>query len=292
MEILVDGHAVWLPAALLLGAGVGVIAGMFGVGGGFLLIPLMHALLGVPLPQAVGAGLCTTMANATGAFLRYRRMGQAELRFDVMLLGGSLLGVDAGIRLLGVLGRSPITVTLGGRALELLPLVVTGSYAVLFVVVAVLLWHRDGGSDTGPVRPGPLARIAWPPLVDLPTAGIARSSGPFIGLIGLGNGLLSGFLGIGGGVLLIPIMLYGFGFSMRKSAGTGIVVIVASAVLGTFQHARLGNVHLGLSAAMMVSSALAAQAGATLTGTLPAVWVRRTLAVVLVLTLSALVLKL
>lgn len=292
MEILVAGHAVWLPAALLLGAGVGLIAGMFGVGGGFLLIPLMHALLGVPLPQAVGAGLCTTMANATGAFLRYRRMGQAELRFDLMLVGSSLLGVDAGIRLLGVLERSPMTVTLGGRTLEILPLTVTAAYAALFVVVAVLLWLRDGGSDTGPARPGPLARVAWPPLVDLPTAGVARVSGPLVGLIGLANGLLSGFLGIGGGVLLIPIMLYGFGFGMRKCAGTGIVVILASALLGTVQHARLGNVHLGLSAAVMVSSALAAQVGATLTGVLPAVWVRRSLAVVLVLTLGALVLEL
>lgn len=291
MEIAIDGHMVWLPAAALLGAGVGVIAGMFGIGGGFLLIPLMHALLGVPLPVAVGAGLCTTVANSTGAFLRYRRMGQAELRFDVMLLGGSLLGVDAGIRLLEALERSSTLVMVGGRAMALMPLVLTVGYSGLFLLVAVLLWHQGGGSDLGPPRPGPLARVALPPLVDLPTAGLARISGPLVGLIGLGNGLLGGLLGIGGGVCLIPIMLYGYGFSLRKSAGTGIIVILAAAMLGTVQHARLGNVDLALTAAVMVSSALAAQVGASMTGRLPDVWLRRILSVVLVLTLGALVLK-
>src|SRR5690606_6840134 len=86
----VQGHAISLLGLVTLGSLVGVVAGMFGVGGGFLLVPLLHVFLGVPLPAAVAAGLCQTIATGLGAWMRYRSMGHAETRFDLLLLGGSI----------------------------------------------------------------------------------------------------------------------------------------------------------------------------------------------------------
>ncbi len=286
LTIIVDGQNIWLPTAAFLGVCVGLIAGMFGVGGGFLLVPLLNVVLGVSWPIAVGAGLCQTIATALGAWLRYRAMGHAESRFDIMLLGGSLLGVDAGARVLEYL-KTASAIDIAGRSVTAVNFILPVGYTLLFAITAGLLWFKPSPRDDAPTKPGPLARLRIPPLADLPVAGIPRVSGPVIAVVGFGNGLLAGLLGIGGGITLIPIMLYGFGFDIKKTAGTGIVIVLVVAIVGTVQHARLGNVHLGLAMTLMVGSALSAQVGAGLTRTLSPTVLRKSLAIVLLVTLVA-----
>ena len=290
LTLTVDGVQVGLASLVALGTGVGVVAGMFGVGGGFLLVPLLGALLGVPLPAAVAAGLCQTIATGLGALLRYRSMGHAETRFDLTLLGGSLLGLDAGTRLLHALDGAG-SVELLGREIGLLRLWVTALYVALFVVMAAILWLKPSPAAGAPVRPGPLARLPLPPRVNLPVAGMAVSA-PLVGVVGFANGVLSGMLGIGGGIVLIPIMLYGYGFDIRASAGTGNVVVLVIAVIGTVQHALHGTLHLGLAMTLSVGAALSAQVGANLTRSLPSGQLRRGLAVVLVATIGILLFRL
>ncbi len=290
LTLLIDGQIVSLPIVIALGLGVGTIAGMFGVGGGFVLVPALHVLLSISIPQAIGAALCQTIATSSGALLRYREMGHAEVRFDVMALGGSLIGVDAGTRLLALLAKQS-AIAVGGYWVSPVQLVVTVIYALLFVVIAALLIFRSVPSHAGASK-GILARIRWRPTADYPTAGLRNASGPIVGLVGLVNGMLAGLIGIGGGIFLVPILLYGFGFDMRKAAGTGILIVLAVSVLGTIQHARLGNVHLGLAVPLMLGSAIAAQFGATLTRSLGPVVLRRALAVVLLVAVAALLLKL
>ena len=291
LYFVVAGHELWIPAVALLGVGIGFVAGMFGVGGGFLLVPLLHAVLGVPLPQAVGAALCQTIATALSAHLRHRGNGTAETRFDVMLLGGSAVGVDAGTRLMALLAGLG-KVDIAGRSVPTLRVVTTVAYAVIFVTMAWVMWSKPPPAKLGEILPGPLARVRLPPYADLPNAGLRGVSGPFVGLIGCANGVMAGLLGIGGGIVLIPIMIYGFGFDIRKAAGTGIIVVLGVAVVGTIKYALLGNVHLGLVITLMIGAALAAQVGAGLTRTLSADVLRRGLAVVLLATIGALVLKL
>jgi uncharacterized protein len=290
LDIVVGQQAIWLPAVAGLGVAIGLIAGMFGVGGGFLLVPMMHVVLRIPLPLAVGAALCQTIATGLSAFLRYRNLGLAEARFDWLLIGGSLLGVDAGTRILTAL-QGVGTVEIAGRSMPLVGPVVTAIYALVFVVMAYFMWARPSPSGDAELTPGPLARIQLPPMVDLPSVGL-RVSGLLVSYIGFVNGALAGLLGIGGGILLVPIMLYGFGFNIRKAAGTGIAVVIVVAVLGTFQHARLGNVNLVLATTLMIGAALAAQVGASLTRALPAQLLRRGLAIVMIATIVALVVKL
>jgi diguanylate cyclase (GGDEF)-like protein/PAS domain S-box-containing protein len=97
------GHAVSLPALAAVGLFVGYVAGMFGVGGGFLLTPILIYVFGVPPPVAVGSALCQKCGTSTSSFLKYRRLGRGEPRIDLVMLGGSLIGVDAGTRLLSYL---------------------------------------------------------------------------------------------------------------------------------------------------------------------------------------------
>jgi uncharacterized membrane protein YfcA len=291
LTLLVDGHAVPLLGVAALGTAVGFVAGMFGVGGGFLLIPLLHVVLGVPIPAAVGVGLCQTIAVGLGSLLRYAQMGHAEARFDLMLIGGSVMGTDAGTRLLAALERVG-TVAIAGRSVATVRLVITAGYAALFFVMAALLWWRTTSPADVPGARGPFAKVRIPPYADFPNAGVTRVSGPFAGWIGFANGVIAGLLGVGGGIVLIPIMMYGFGFDVRKAAGTGIIAVLVVAVIGTVQHARHGNVHLGLVATVMIGAALAAQVGANLTRTLQPRTLRRGLALVLVATVGALAFKL
>jgi uncharacterized membrane protein YfcA len=279
-----------VAAVVALGSGVGIIAGMFGVGGGFLLIPLLHVILDVPLHLVVGAVLCQTIAISMGSLIRFRRMGHAETRLDILLIGGSILGVLAGSELHHHLARSG-SLEFFGKTIPLIDIIVSSVFCFFYFAVALLLWFKHAPSVGDSIRPGPLARAKLPPLIDFPVAGLTSLSAPLIAYVGLLLGILSGLLGIAGGVLLMPVMLYGFGFNIRKAAGTGIAMVLVVSLLGTLRHSLAGNVHLGLATTLMVGSALAAQVGAGLTHRLNPIILRKALAIMIVAANVALLLK-
>src|SRR5688572_13890513 len=181
----IDGQPVSVIAVVALGLVVGYVAGMFGVGGGFLLTPLLSVALGVPLPIAIGSGLCQMIGTATVALLRHRAIGQGEIRFDLLMLPGSLIGVDAGTRVLAALADGG-TVTLGGHSIAIVTLVVDALYVTLLLATAALFW-RQGRSTvrlSDEVRPGPLARLHFGPTIDLPHVPLRRVSAIAIAQLG------------------------------------------------------------------------------------------------------------
>jgi uncharacterized membrane protein YfcA len=261
--VLVDGHHVPLLGAVLLGIGVGYVAGMFGIGGGFLLTPLLVVLFGVPLPIAVGTGLCQMVATSLVAYLRHRKVRQGEVRIDLLMLPGSIMGVRLGARALAMLGRAG-SVSFAGHSLPWVNLVVETSYVTLLGIVAFNYW-KEGKGDTDALqklRPGPLSRVRVGPSVALPAVHLPAVSALLVAYIGLGLGFFSGMLGIGGGVALNPILIYGFGFPIKQAVGTGIVVLFVTAVAGTATHALEGNVDLRLAVVMLVGATVSAQLGA------------------------------
>lgn len=266
LELMVDGQVLSLPGLVLLGAIVGFVAGAFGIGGGFLLTPLLVVVFRVPLSTAVGTSLCQIVGTAVAALLRHQRLGQGELRFDLLMLPGSLLGVEAGARTLSALTQAG-SIRLGSRSVPAVNLIVEGLYAVALLAVAATYWKhaRQRRDVLALVRPGPLARWGPPPRVRLPAVPLQGVSTPVVGYLGLAMGFLGGLMGIGGGVALMPVLLYGFGFPFRQAAGTGIVVLVATSGLGTVSHALRGHVHLGLAMVLLIGSTVSAQFGAMAT---------------------------
>jgi uncharacterized membrane protein YfcA len=249
--------------------GVGLIAGMFGVGGGFLLTPLLAILFHLPLEVAIGTGLCQMIGVAVSAYLRHRRLGQGEVKLDWMMMAGSLAGVGVGAQTVTFLA-SKGSVVIEGHPVAWAKLVLSASYIVLLSGIAFWM-ARDARRPSLPPgamsRPGPLTRLTLPPMTRLPRSGHAVSA-PFAGYIGLLMGFLSGLLGIGGGVALMPILIYGIGLRVHMAAGTGILVLLATSVLGTAAHARAGHVDLGMAMTLLVGSAVGAQVGATVTSRL------------------------
>lgn len=297
---------------MVLGCVVGLVAGLFGIGGGFLLTPLLAVVFDVPMPIAVGTGLCLMVGTATSAVLRHRRLGQGEWRFDALMLGGALVGVMLGSRVVAHLeGMGQIQ--FGDASIPVVRLALSIVYIAFLAFTAMTLFKRRRARGTASrgnasqgnlntiatvdvnvtealafVRRGPFARVRVPPFVDLPAIPLSRVSALVIAYVGLGMGFLSGLLGIGGGVALMPVMLYGFGFPIRQAAGTGIFVLLASALAGTAIYAAEGYVDLRLAMALLVGSTVFAQVGAQLTHRLPVVFLRRGLAGIIVATIAVL----
>ncbi len=283
----VGGVQVSLLGLALLGSGVGVVAGMFGVGGGFLLTPLLSVVFDIPLPIAVGTGLCQMVGTATVALLRHRKLGQGEVRFDFLMFAGSMVGVAAGAGLVSWLETAGDVVLFGGT-LPTVTVVLYGAYVALLGGCSLLFW-RQGSAESGDVSGlAPLERIRLGPEIRFPSVG-KRCSPIVVAYIGMGIGFLSGLLGIGGGVALMPVLIYGFGFPIKQAAGTGILALLLTVTIGTVQHAAAGHVHLPLACVLLVGSTLSAQVGALLTRELPARILRRIFSVLLWFTIAAIV---
>jgi uncharacterized protein len=270
------GHPVSLPALVAVGLLVGYIAGMFGVGGGFLLTPVLMYVFGVPPPTAVGSALCQKCGTSIASFLKYRHLKRGEPRIDLVMIGGSLIGVDAGTRLLTYLSHRPPLALPWGRAVPAVNLVMDLLFIVLLSLTAVYTfreaWHaRSRAAARGDVTiPGPLVtRVRVPPYMDLPNVGLEQVSVPLLSYLGFLLGVASGVMGIGGGVLFMPILLYGFGLSARNAAGTGVLLLFATVAVGTIEQALQGYVALKLAMAILIGSSIGSQLGALTTDILP-----------------------
>jgi uncharacterized protein len=274
--MLIAGQLVSLPGLALLGVVVGLVAGMFGVGGGFLLTPLLAVFFDIPLPIAIGTGLCQMVGTATVAILRHRKLGQGEIRFDFLMIAGAIVGSAAGAETVSAL-EDLGDMTLAGGTIPTATVALYSAYVALLVGCSWMFWRQGGQPVDGltEVRKGPLARAKLGPAVDLPSIPLRGVSAIVVAYIGMGLGFLSGLLGIGGGVALMPVLIYGFGFPIKQAAGTGILALLVTVTVGTIKHAIAGHVHLGLAAVLLIGSTLSAQVGATLTRRLPARTLRR-----------------
>lgn len=270
------GHAVSLPALVAVGLFVGYVAGMFGVGGGFLLTPVLMYVFRVPPPMAVGSALCQKCGTSIASFLKYRRLKRGEPRIDLVMIGGSLMGVDAGTRLLAYLSHRAPLVLPSGRTVSTINVVLDLLFILLLSFTAVFTFREAWQARRNPVLRGDVTipgllvtRVRVPPFIDLPNVGLSKVSVPLLSYLGFLLGVASGLMGIGGGVLFMPILLYGFGLSARNAAGTGILLLFATVVVGTLEQALRGYVSLKLAMAILIGSSIGSQLGALTTHYLP-----------------------
>jgi len=269
------GRPVSFLALALVGLFIGYVAGMFGVGGGFLLTPVLISVFGIPAPIAVGSALCQKCGTSIASFLKYRHLGRGEPRIDLVMLGGSLIGVDAGTRLLSALSARG-NFLIEGRAVPIIDVVldllfiVLLSFTSVFLVRDALRARRRATPRGDRTIPGPLVtRVRIPPFIDLPRVGLKQVSVPMMSYLGFLLGVASGLMGIGGGVLFMPVLLYGFGLSVRNAAGTGVLLLFVTVATGTFEQALRAYVSLPLAMAILVGSSIGTQLGALTTHVLP-----------------------
>lgn len=259
MQLYLPIAEVSVNPLLLLGLGglVGVLSGMFGVGGGFLITPLLF-LVGIPPAVAVATSANQIVASSFSSLLTHLRRRTVDVWMGTILLIGGLLGSAAGVILFNVL-----------RALGQVDLLVKLSY-VLFLggVGGLMLWEslraawRARGGAAAPHR----RRHGW--VASLPFKSRFRVSGLYISVIpplgvGLLVGLLSGIMGVGGGFILIPAMIYLLGMPTKVVIGTSTFQIIFLTAFTTLLHAVTNRtVDVVLALLLIAGGVIGAQVGA------------------------------
>jgi uncharacterized protein len=253
----------WWTLLAATGFGVGIVAGLFGVGGGFVLTPLLILLFHVPELIAIGTGLCQMIGVSVAAQIRYARLGIGENKLGLMMMVPSLLGVGLGKSISDHLEKAGSISLFGG---EIAASRFWFSFSFLILLTSIVVYmtidlRRADASDEH--EPGFLTRIPLPPFTHLPRTG-RRVSIPVVTYLGLVLGILAGLLGVGGGVILTPLLVYGVGMSVAMAAGTGVTMLLATSLLGTFAHAQAGRVNLPIALTLLVGATFGAQIGALL----------------------------
>lgn len=262
---------VLLPHELLLvlgcGFAVGSLSGIFGVGGSFLLVPILHIVLRIPIEVAVGSTACQVLGPSTAALLA-RRVTTLQLRLPLIITGGLIMGVLLGTILLQMAGQFG-ELRLNGRNIPASELLVLGTYLVMLIGIGTFSLYEVRRQLSGrPVRRGTLARVKLPPVDTFSELGVGTLSIPILSMFGLLTGITAGLLGISGALLLIPGLVYLLDIRSRKAILASLIVVWITSFLATISHAWHGNVDLALTVALMFGGTIGARIGSDLSGRL------------------------
>lgn len=259
-----------LPGLVGLGFLIGVLSGWFGVGGGFLVTPMLNVVFGIPYNIAVGSGLCQMVGTTAAASLKHRSYGHIDYRLALFMLIGSIGGVELGARLLVKL-KELGSITLYNHSFSKMYLWVTAIYIILLLLVGIFMFLESRkakkSSDTVVVKTKIARRIQkihLAPTISLPISGIESISlwSPII--LGFIIGISSGLLGVGGGFIMTPCLIYLFGIPTSIAIGTGLFQIIFISGYGAFTHFFKGNVDFLLVASILAGSLAGSQVGVIL----------------------------
>lgn len=193
-----------IKRTLLIGFLAGVLAGLFGVGGGFLMVPLYLAWLHIDQKKAHATSLGAVVPIAIAGAIGYASTGDVDWSAGVFLLAGSFFGAMYGAKLLHSISLPRLQFIFG----------------ILLTVSALrLLWSAQPTQLVDGV-PGKVLLVA----------------------VGLFAGTMSGLLGIGGGIIMVPAMIIASGLTAVQARGTSLAVIVGSGISGTYAHYKRGNI--------------------------------------------------
>jgi uncharacterized membrane protein YfcA len=277
----------WLYFSLAaMGAVVGALAGLFGVGGGFLLVPLMNALLGVPIELAAGSTICYIIGTSTTGMVRHVKLGNVEILTAIILSAGSIMGAVFGDVLQNYL---IITVSHGNQAQ--FSNIMQVLFIVLLLVIARLMYREPQRKDSGKTL---LQRLPLPPRIDLPEAHLEGVSVPGLVLIGFFGGTLTGLMGVSGGVLFMPILVVAVGFTARLAVGTSLAVVLMASIAAIIKKTLSGGgkVSLVIALALLIASAIGVEVGVLMGQRLDSGKLRRYFAFVIFGAIAVVVVKL
>jgi uncharacterized protein len=259
---------VTISPLLLSGVGflVGLLGGFFGVGGGFLAGPMM-LIIGVPPNFVVGTDLAHMTGKSIVAARRHSTLGHVDFKLGGLMIVGTAAGIEVGAQLIEYLET---------LAPGVLGSVLTWVYLVLLLSISALVFFESFRATRLEVTESMDARetLSIPalsrrvqsaslrPHVSLPASGIASISLWAILGVGFATGFLAGMLGVGGGFIRMPALIYFLGIPTHVAVGTDLFEIVFSSGYGTLTHALKGNVDILMALVMHTGAAIGAQLGA------------------------------
>jgi uncharacterized membrane protein YfcA len=254
----IAGTSINLIVPFGLGALVGLLSGMFGVGGGFLMTPLLM-MAGIPPTVAAATDSCQiTAASASGTYA-HARMGNVDYKLGVLMLIGGIGGGAIGVQIIRVLRQM-------GNA----DLFIMVTYVVVLGLIGTYMFTESLGALRRGARPAPkagpsrmgrlLAKLPF--QMDFPKSGIRQSALVPVALCAV-VGVLAAVMGVGGGFIMIPAMVYLLRMPMHVAVGTDLFQILFTASGVTFMQASVNHtVDFVLAIVLALGSTIGAQVGA------------------------------
>ena len=266
-----------INAFIVLGIGwlVGIIMGMVGIGGGFLLTPLM-IFFGIPSPVAVASVANQLVAPSVSGVLSHWKSGNVDFKMGTILLVGGVIGSSIGVLIFNIL-----------NAIGQLDLVIKLSYVIFLAIIGSLMFIESFKliiqTKRGKATRGKLHQHNW--LHGLPFKTRFRKSKLYISIIlpliiGIIVGILAALMGIGGGFIIVPAMIYLLGMPTSLVIGTSLFQIIFVTANATFFQSYINyNVDIVLSALMIFGGVIGAQIGVIFGSKLKAEYLRGILAI-------------
>jgi len=265
----IAGNATNVLLLLGLGGVVGFLSGLFGVGGGFLMTPLL-IMAGIPPTVAAASDSNQIVAASTSGTYAHYRMGNVDFKMGIFLLVGGVVGGTLGVQLIKILralGNADFVI----KVTYVVMLGVIGSY--MFMESLQSLRHKaPKARPAAPARPSLYARLvqALPWQTKFVKSGVTLS--PLLPIIlGLFVGVLAAIMGVGGGFIMVPVMVYLLRMPMHVVVGTSLFQILFTCVNVTIMQAMTNRtVDMELAIVLLIGSTLGAQFGARLSRKLKA----------------------
>jgi hypothetical protein len=268
-DFLIAG--VQAPAFLLIFTGftVGIVGGFIGVGGGYMVTPAL-IVFGFPGYMASGIDMTHIAGKGIVSTVRHRQLGNIDWVLALSMVAGTMFGVEEGIRLLGFfkhLGLSTIAL-LSASVVLMCTLFVYTLSETLKSHRRLEQMAREGRAMVREVTSSSLPRTfqGFPlaPIVRCRVARVVVSMWVIV-LVGVVTGVLAGFLGVGGGFIRVPALVYIVGASTHIAVGTDLVEIVFSGGYGCLRHSIEGNVDFIAVMFMLCGAMFGAQFGSIAT---------------------------
>ncbi|MEW1962181.1 sulfite exporter TauE/SafE family protein [Microbacterium sp. NPDC077644] len=208
---------------IVIGMLAGLLSGLFGVGGGTVIVPLLVLMLHFDQRLAAGTSLAAIVPTASVGVISYAASGSVAWIPALILAAGAVVGAQIGTRLLPRISQNALR----------------WGFVVFLVIVIVSLFVVIPSRDA-------VFELGW-------INGIA------LVVVGVGTGIIAGLIGVGGGVVVVPVLMLAFGTSDLEAKGTSLLMMIPTAISGTFGNLRHRNVDLvaagiiGLSACTMTA---------------------------------------
>ena len=258
---------------ILIGFCVGIIGGFFGVGGGWIITPALN-IFGFHMAFAIGTGLSDIFGQSLGIIGKHHKMGNIDWKLGSISIVTSLIGFELGSRVVlsmekagdvGIIIRWCYIVFLAG-----LGIFMSYDYFVLHKRLLKRIEKEKlsnvSGMENIHIKSGiveKLHNLNLPPMISFPKSHIERVSLWVVTFIFFFTGFLSGILGIGGGFIILPTLVYLIGLPTVLAVGTSLITVLATSAFGCFTYALDGRVEVLAAILMLIGASMGAQIGAT-----------------------------
>jgi uncharacterized membrane protein YfcA len=257
----ISGNATNILLLLGLGGGVGFLSGLFGVGGGFLMTPLL-IMVGIPSTVAAATDSNQIVAASTSGTFAHYRLGNVDFKMGFLLLIGGVVGGTVGvqfIKILRAMGNADFVI----KVTYVIMLGVIGGYMFVESLQSMRKTAPEEVKPREPQKPSVYARMvqSLPWQMRFEKSGVTLS--PIMPLVlGIFVGILAAIMGVGGGFIMVPVMVYMLRMPMHVVVGTSLFQILFTCINVTFMQAVSNHtVDLVLAIILLIGSTLGAQFG-------------------------------